>query len=158
MKMKQILKLLASILITLGIGAIAGMFTADAVPGWYASLVRPSFAPPDWVFGPVWTTLYFLLGLSFFFIWDMKPGRQRNNAILIYSMQLILNFAWSFIFFYFHLIGWALLEIIVLWVFIIIMIVNFHRLKPLAAYLNIPYLLWVSFASILNAAYFFLNR
>jgi len=158
MNAKQILKLVVSLAIPLGMGLIAGMFTAEAVPDWYASLDRPSFVPPNWIFAPVWTILYALLGLSFYFIWILKPSRERSIAIWIYSFQLLLNFAWSFIFFYFHLLGWALFEIIVLWLVIIWMNIRFHNLKPLAAHLNIPYLLWVSFATVLNAGYFFLNR
>jgi translocator protein len=154
----QIVKLVISVLLPLGLGAIAGMFTAQAVPEWYASLNKPSFSPPNWIFGPVWTSLYILLGISFFLIWKQDAGKLRNLAILVFMMQLVLNFGWSFIFFYFNLIGFALIEIVVLWMSIVLMIILFYQIKPLAAYLNIPYLVWVTFASILNAAYFFLNR
>ncbi len=154
---RNIIKLAISILLPLSVGAVAGMFTSQAVPTWYASLNRPSFSPPNWVFGPVWTTLYVLLGFSFFLIWKESPSKGRNSAIIVFSIQLLLNFAWSFIFFYFNSIGAALLEIILLWISIIAMIYLFYKIKPLAAYLNIPYLLWVSFATILNAGYYFLN-
>ncbi len=154
---RNIIKLAISILLPLSVGAVAGMFTSQAVPTWYASLNRPSFSPPNWVFGPVWTTLYVLLGFSFFLIWKESPSKGRNSAIIVFSIQLLLNFAWSFIFFYFNFIGAALLEIILLWISIIAMIYLFYKIKPLAAYLNIPYLLWVSFATILNAGYYFLN-
>lgn len=153
----NIVKLILSLIIPLSVGAVAGMFTSQAVPTWYASLNRPSFSPPNWVFGPVWTSLYILLGISFFLIWKESPSQQRNRAIIVFASQMILNFAWSFIFFYFNMIGIALLEIILLWVNIAVMIYLFYKLKPLAAYLNIPYLLWVSFATILNAGYYFLN-
>lgn len=154
---RNVIKLAISILLPLSVGAVAGMFTSQAVPTWYASLNRPSFSPPNWVFGPVWTTLYVLLGFSFFLIWKESPSKGRNSAIIVFSIQLLLNFAWSFIFFYFNFIGAALLEIILLWISIIAMIYLFYKIKPLAAYLNIPYLLWVSFATILNAGYYFLN-
>ena len=154
---RNIIKLAISILLPLSVGAVAGMFTSQAVPTWYASLNRPSFSPPNWVFGPVWTTLYVLLGFSFFLIWKESPSKGRNSAIIVFSIQLLLNFAWSFIFFYFNFIGAALLEIILLWISIIAMIYLFYKIKPLAAYLNIPYLLWVSFATILNAGYYSLN-
>jgi tryptophan-rich sensory protein len=150
-------KLIVSIALPLGLGTIAGLFTSQAVPEWYASLNRPSFNPPNWIFGPVWTTLYILMGISLFLVWKQEPGRNRNRAIGVFLFQLLLNFLWSFIFFYFNEIGLALIEIILLWISIVVMLVLFYRVKPLAAYLNIPYLLWVSFATVLNAAYYTLN-
>ncbi|MEI6456661.1 MAG: TspO/MBR family protein [bacterium] len=155
--MTRILRLILSLAIPLAIGAIAGMFTTDAIPGWYASLNRPAINPPNWVFGPVWTLLYILMGISLFLIWSSSPSRQRNLALAIFFIQLLLNFLWSFLFFYFRVIGLALVEIVILWLSIILMICLFRKIKPMAAYLNIPYLLWVSFATILNAAYFHLN-
>jgi tryptophan-rich sensory protein len=157
MKISHIIKLIISILLPLSVGAIAGMFTSQAVPIWYASLNRPSFSPPNWVFGPVWTSLYVLLGISFFLIWKEKASKERDLAIKVFSIQMLLNFAWSFLFFYFNLIGVALIEIILLWTSIAAMMYLFYKIKPFAAYLNIPYLLWVSFATILNAGYYFLN-
>jgi translocator protein len=157
MSVSKIIKLIVSLFLPLSVGAVAGMFTSQAVPIWYASLNRPSFSPPNWVFGPVWTTLYILLGISFFLIWKENPTRERNLAIKVFSIQMLLNFAWSFLFFYFNLIGVALIEIILLWISISLMIYLFYKIKPLAAYLNIPYLLWVSFATILNAGYYLLN-
>lgn len=158
MNASQIIKLLISITLTLGTGAIAGIFTASAVTEWYAALNKPSFSPPNWLFGPVWTILYILLGVSLFLIWNLDASKARNLAILFFVIQLVLNFCWSFIFFYFKMIDFALVEIVVLWIMIVIMLILFYRIKPLAAYINIPYLLWVTFASILNGAYYFLNR
>jgi benzodiazapine receptor len=152
------LKFLVSILLPLSLGAIAGMFTSQSVPEWYATLNRPSFNPPNWIFGPVWTTLYILMGISFFLIWKQEASKVRNRAILIFLLQLMLNFAWSFIFFNFNMIGLALVEIILLWISIVMMLVVFYKIKPLASYINIPYLLWVTFATVLNASYYFLNR
>ena len=157
MKISHIIKLIISILLPLSVGAIAGMFTSQAIPTWYASLNRPFFSPPNWVFGPVWTSLYILLGISFFLIWKEEASKERDLAIKVFSIQMLLNFAWSFLFFYFNLIGVALIEIILLWISIAAMIYLFYKIKPFAAYLNIPYLLWVSFATILNAGYYFLN-
>lgn len=157
MKISHTIKLIISILLPLSVGAIAGMFTSQAVPIWYASLNKPSFSPPNWVFGPVWTTLYILLGISFFLIWKEEASKERDLAIKVFSIQMLLNFAWSFLFFYFNLIGAALIEIILLWTSIAAMIYLFYKIKPVAAYMNIPYLLWVSFATILNAGYYFLN-
>ena len=154
----QILKLLISIILPLSLGAIAGMFTAQSVPEWYATLNKPSFNPPDWIFGPVWTSLYILMGISLFLIWKQVASKERNLAILIFFLQLLLNFAWSFIFFYFNMIGIALIEIVLLWIGIIIMSVLFYKIKPMAAYINIPYFIWVTFATILNVSYYLLNK
>ncbi len=153
-----IFKLIVSLLLPLAVGATAGIFTADAVSGWYITLNRPSFNPPNWLFGPVWTILYILLGFSFFLIWKQPANKARNHAIWLFLVQLLLNFCWSLIFFYFNMIGTALIEIILLWINIIIMLVMFYKIKPLAAYLNFPYILWVTFATVLNAGYYFLNR
>lgn len=158
MKTKQAAKLIASLLLPLAVGGIAGIFTAEAIPGWYATLNKPSFSPPNWVFGPVWTTLYIAMGISFFMIWNMDASKARNQAIGVFMVQLFLNFCWSFFFFHFKMIGIALIDIVALWIMIVVMIFQFYRLKPLAAIINIPYLLWVSFATALNAAYFLLNR
>lgn len=157
MSKKNIAKLIISIALPLVLGSVAGMFTSQSVPYWYAALNKPAFNPPGWIFGPVWTLLYLLMGISFFMVWKQEKDKLRNLAILIYSVQLLLNFAWSFIFFYFKLIGLALVEIVLLWCAIILMLVLFKKVKPIAAYINIPYLLWVSFAAILNAAYYILN-
>ena len=158
MKVNQPGKLIASILLPLGIGGIAGMFTTEAIPGWYASLNQPSFNPPNWVFGPVWTTLYIIMGISLYLIWKMEAGKERNQAIFVFMVQLLLNFFWSFFFFYFKMIGVALIDIVALWIMIVVILFRFYKLKPIASYINIPYLLWVPFATALNVAYFFLNR
>ena len=158
MNKSQIFKLLASLALPLFLGAIAGLFTAEAVPEWYETLNRPSFNPPNWLFGPVWTTLYMLLGISLFLIWKQSASKERNLAIFVFLLQQALNFGWSFIFFYFNMIGFALIEIILLWISIIVMLVLFYKIKPMTAYINIPYLIWVTFATILNASYYILNR
>ncbi len=157
MKPTHIPKLLAALLLPPGVGAIAGLFTAKAIPEWYATLNQPSFNPPNWVFGPVWITLYIIMGISLFMVWKLEAGKQRDQAILVFMVQLLLNFCWSFFFFYFKMIGVALADIVVLWLMIVVMQVRFYKLKPVAAYINIPYLLWVTFATALNATYFLLN-
>ena len=157
MNKSELPKLLVSLIFPLSVGAVAGIFTAGAVTGWYVNLNKPSFNPPNWIFGPVWTTLYILMGISFFLIWKQEASKARNLAILAFIIQLLFNFGWSFFFFYFHTIGLALIEIILLWIFISIMLVLFYKIKPITAYLNIPYLLWVSFAAALNGAYYMLN-
>ena len=151
------IKLIISLAVPLTIGGIAGIFTAESVPEWYATLNKPSFNPPDWIFGPVWTFLYLVMGWSLYLIWEQASSRARNMALIAFGIQLTLNFGWSFFFFYFKMPGLALAEIIVLWLSILFMLYFFHRIRPWAAYSNIPYLLWVSFATILNAAYYSLN-
>lgn len=157
MNKSQIFKLLASLALPLVLGIIAGLFTAEAVPEWYETLNRPPFNPPNWLFGPVWTALYILLGISLFLIWKQSASKKRNLAIFVFLLQQALNFGWSFCFFYFNMIGLALIEIILLWISIIIMLALFYKIKPMAAYINIPYLIWVTFATILNASYYLLN-
>jgi len=157
MNSKDIIKLCISIIIPLAVGGIAGIFTAQAIPDWYASLNRPSFSPPNGIFGPVWTALYLLMGISFFIVWKKPADKKRNTAMIIFFIQLMLNFCWTFLFFYFREIGYALIEIIILWITILFMIISFYKVKPMATYINIPYILWVSFATVLNAAYYLLN-
>lgn len=152
-----VIRFIIALVLPLLVGGVAGAFTASAIPEWYATLRQPSFNPPNWVFGPVWTTLYLLMGYSFFRIWSLPVSPGRTTALRIYFAQLLLNFCWSFLFFYFKLIGWALLEIAFLWLSIVTMILHFYRLDRVAAYINIPYILWVSFATILNASYYLLN-
>ena len=157
MKKTNLLKLVIAISLPLAVGAIAGLFSAEAIPAWYASLSQPSFNPPNWLFGPVWTILYITMVISLYLVWKSEPAENRNKAIVIFLVQLTLNFFWSFLFFYFKNLGLALAEIILLWISIATIIVTFHKVKPFTAYMNVPYLLWVSFATVLNAAYFFLN-
>jgi translocator protein len=102
MTKSNIIKLILSLILPLSIGAFAGMFTSEAIPGWYATLNRPSFNPPNWLFGPVWTTLYLLMGISFYLIWKQEKSKERNLAMLVFLVQLAFNFAWSFIFFYWY--------------------------------------------------------
>jgi translocator protein len=157
MKLGSALKLVVSLILPLLVGGIAGRFTATAIPTWYATLQQPSFSPPNGVFIPVWTFLYLLMGFSFFLVWIKPSDKRRTFAIIFFIVQLLLNFAWSFLFFYFRMTGWALVEIVLLWISILIMLFGFYRVRPMAAYINIPYLIWVSFATVLNAAFFILN-
>lgn len=154
--MKKGTKLSLSILLPLLVGGISGYFTALEIEGWYLHLNKPSFNPPNYLFGPVWTSLYILMGISFFLIISDAKA-QKNKLIGIYFLQLILNFLWSFIFFKFHAIGLAAIEIILMWFSIFIMIVQFYKCNKWAGLINIPYLLWVSFASVLNISIYLLN-
>lgn len=155
--MPKSLKLIIAILLPMVLGGFSGFLTANSINDWYVTLNQPSFNPPNWVFGPVWTTLYLIMGISLYRIWRLPATEERNKTIKIFALQMTLNFFWSLIFFKWHLIGLALLEIIFMWIAIAMMIHHFRKLDAAAGYMNIPYLLWVSFASVLNGAYFILN-
>ncbi|MBL7932478.1 MAG: tryptophan-rich sensory protein [Bacteroidia bacterium] len=155
--MNKYLKLALCFLPPLVAGSFAGISTATNVNNWYSDLVKPVFNPPNYLFGPVWTILYVLMGISFFIIMKSPSSPQRTKATFIYWLQLILNFCWSFIFFKFHWIGFAFLEIVILWLCILTMIFRFEKLNKRAAYLQLPYLGWVLFASILNGSIWWLN-
>jgi benzodiazapine receptor len=151
------MKLLYSLVLTLGVGAIAGLATASSIGGWYATISKPGFNPPNWIFGPVWTLLYILMGIALSLIWKQPASLYRSNALWLFFIQLFLNFIWSFLFFYFHKIGLALVDIVALWIWIILTIISFSRLDKSAAWLLVPYICWVSFASILNGVIYHLN-
>jgi tryptophan-rich sensory protein len=155
--MPKSIKLIIAILLPMVIGGFSGFLTANSINDWYTTLQQPSFNPPNWVFGPVWTTLYLIMGISLYRIWILPVSEERNFAIVVFFGQMILNFFWSLIFFRWHLIGTALAEIILMWVMIATMIHLFKKLDKVAGIMNVPYLLWVTFASALNAAYFVLN-
>ena len=154
--MKKGAKLSVSILLPLIIGGISGYYTAANIQSWYVTLIKPSFNPPNYLFGPVWTSLYIIMGISFYMIWSSTKS-NKNKLIGIYLFQLVLNFLWSFIFFKYHAIGIAAIEIVVLWLSILTMIMMFYKNNKWAALINIPYLLWVSFASVLNISIYLLN-
>ena len=153
--MNKSIKLILCILLPLVVGGVSGYFTSQSIPNWYVYLNKPSINPPNYLFGPVWTLLYILMGISFYLILN-KP---KVNWLLvgIFITQLILNFFWSFIFFNAHNLGLALVEIILLWASILAMIILFYKTNKWAAILNIPYLLWVSFATLLNYSIYSLN-
>lgn len=145
------MKLFISLAITFLVGAVAAWFTTAGVNGWYAVANKPSFNPPNWVFAPVWTALYLMMGIALWLVWKkdgVKSGRR--TALILFAIQLLLNFAWSFIFFYAHQPGWAFAEILLMWVSIMLTIIWFGKVSPAAAWLLVPYIWWVSFASLLN--------
>ncbi len=158
MKSLEIIKLICAIALPLAAGAIGSFFTMPAIPEWYATLTKPELAPPNWVFGPVWTTLYVLMGVAFFLVW--RRGFTESGVRLaagIFIFQLILNTAWSIVFFNLRSPGGALIVIVFLWTAILITMFSFARFSRLAAWLLVPYLAWVSFASYLNYAIWTLN-
>ena len=155
--MKRFFQLLACILLTMSIGGLSGYATLDGVTGWYRTLNKPSFNPPNYLFGPVWSLLYLLMGVSLFMILKAEKSPARSKAIAAFTIQIVLNFFWSIIFFMFHAVGMALTEIVLMWVAILWMIVALYRVNKPASLIQIPYIAWVSFATILNAAIFHLN-
>lgn len=156
--MNNNLKFIISIIIPVAVGAVAGFFTASSVSSWFATIEKPSFNPPNWIFSPVWTLIYILMGLAFYFVWKTDAAKAlKNKAIIFYAVQLFLNFLWSFIFFYAHNIFGALVDIVLLWIMIAATIYWFGKINKTAAWLLVPYLCWVSFATALNFAIWQLN-
>jgi len=158
MKTNNAFKLIISLIIPQLAGGLGSYFTIGSVKDWYPTLVKPALNPPAWVFGPVWTTLFLLMGISAFLIW--KKGLYRKDvriALSIFLGQLVLNTLWSIIFFALHSPGGALFEMIFLWLAIVATIIAFSKISKPAAWLLLPYILWVSFAGYLNYAIWALN-
>ena len=157
--MRNSLKLTASILVCLLAGGLGTIFTIPSIPTWYASLNKPVFSPPNYLFGPVWTILYILMGISFFLIWKKGiKNKKVRNAIYVFGIQLALNTIWSPIFFGAKNLLLSLIVIIAMWIYIVKTIGVFSKISKVASYLLYPYLAWVSFASILNFSVWFLNK
>ena len=161
----MVIKLVISILVSfagggIGIGiGIGSLFTFKAIPTWYAGLKKPPYTPPNWAFGPVWTTLYILMGISIFLVW--QKGLATNGALLAFTLfwiQLVFNALWSFIFFGMKSKGGGVITIIVLWFLILATMITSFRVSGWAGALLIPYLLWVSIASYLNIGVWLLNK
>lgn len=150
--------LLICIAIPLVSGSLSGLAIADHISSWYSTLNKPSFNPPNYLFGPVWSVLYILMGIGLYLILQTPKSAMRTKSIVLFTVQLILNLSWSFIFFNAQSPFAALIIIGILWIAILMMMIYFHTLSPIASYLQIPYLLWVSFASVLNAAIWLLNK
>ncbi len=177
----QVFKLIISIVVSECAGIIGAIFTTSSIAGWYAGLAKPALNPPAWVFGPVWTILFALIGIALFLVWknDWKVVHhlfaekrkawnklsqrlwmgdlQKVNIITLFWMQLVLNILWSVLFFGLHLPGAAFFEIMALWFSILYVAVNFWRVSKTAAWLLAPYLVWVGFAAYLNLAIWMLN-
>lgn len=157
-KPKAITKILIFILICELAGAIGSIFTAPAISTWYATLEKPAFNPPNWLFGPAWTILYLLMGIAAYLIWEKGFGKKEVKiALAIFAIQLFLNIIWSFLFFGLKSPGLALGEIIILWLAIFATLVVFYRISKPAGLILVPYILWVTFAAILNFAVVQLN-
>lgn len=159
MRIQDIIKLLFCIGSCLGAGFLGSLFMTNSLDTWYASIKKPPFNPPDWIFAPVWTALYIMMGISAFLVWQrgLKTAEVRY-ALMVFMAQLILNLLWTPAFFGAHSPLLGLMVIIPLWCAILYTIILFYGISKVSAVILIPYLAWVSFAVLLNAALFYLNR
>ena len=157
MEKQNIIKLILAIIICQLAGIVGSIFTSPNITTWYASIVKPAFNPPNWIFAPVWTTLFLLMGISLYLIIKEKQTPKIRLAEGVFAIQLILNIIWSVLFFGLNNIGAAFAEIIILWIAIAATIYYFYKISKPAAYLLVPYIAWVSFATILNYSIFMLN-
>ncbi len=156
--MRNLLKVIGLIFVCFLPGVIGGFFTANNLYPWFNSLAKPSFSPPSWVFSPVWTVLYTLMGISLFLILKADNSKNKTLGLVFFTIQLVLNGLWSIVFFGLHQILLAFGVIIALLIFIILSIFEFYKVSKTSAYILIPYVIWVSFASVLNFSLYLLNR
>lgn len=155
----DIWRLIISIVVCQLAGVIGSIFTTPAIPGWYASLKKPAFSPPNWLFGPVWITLFLLMGISLFIVWRKGVDTPYvRSGLIVFGIQLVFNVLWSIAFFGMRSPFAGLLIIVILWIAILLTIIQFSKVSELAAALLIPYIVWVSFATILNISLYLLNR
>ena len=158
MKSRDVIKLAVSIVACQCAGLIGSVFTTPAIPTWYATLQKPFFNPPNWLFAPAWVTLYLLMGIAAFLIWRQGLGQKGvRAALIIFLVQLVLNALWSVVFFGLQSPLYGVVVILALWVAILLTILSFFRLSTAAGVLLLPYILWVSFAAVLNVAILVLN-
>ncbi|HKY73775.1 MAG TPA: TspO/MBR family protein [Patescibacteria group bacterium] len=139
------------------VGVVGSLFTLPVIPTWYASLNKPFFTPPTWLFGPVWVALYALMGIASFMIWEKKKSKIRSEGLVLFFVQLILTAQWSIVFFGLQSPLAGMTNIIAIWCLVLATILKFFQLEKRAAYLLFPYYLWVSFATVLNVAIVLLN-
>ena len=158
MTARKLIKLVFAIILCEAAGLLGGLFTASSVKTWYVTLDKPFFNPPSWLFGPVWTLLYLMMGVSLYLVWEADArARAKRAAASLFSVQLLLNALWSFIFFGLRMPLAAFIELCLLWIFILLTMVAFKPLSRTAAWLLFPYLVWVSFAGVLNLSIHLLN-
>lgn len=157
MNYRDFIKLIACVAISESAGIIGSLFTISTIPTWYTTLQKPFLNPPGWVFGPVWIVLYLLMGISLWLIWE-SDSKEKKKAVGLFFAQLVLNAIWSPLFFGAQSIGGALAVIVLLWAAIVLTILVFTKISRAAAWLLVPYILWVSFAVYLNFSIFILNN
>ena len=146
--------------ICLAVGYLSGMVTRASITTWYPTLVKPSFNPPNWIFAPVWTSLYVMMGVAAGLIWNQITTQKAavTKALQFFTIQLVLNALWSYLFFGLHNLMLATIEVVLLWLMIFETYSQFAKINKTASYLLLPYLAWVSFASVLTASIWWLNR
>jgi len=149
--------LLVFIVICVGAGGLGAIATTPEIEGWYKTITKPSWNPPGWIFGPVWTTLYIMMAIAAWLVWKQAGFKAAQLPLISFAVQLLLNVCWSWIFFGMHQPGWAFVEIIFLWLAILTTIILFFKKSVAAGGLMVPYLAWVSFASVLNFTIWRLN-
>ena len=155
--MSAAIKLIISLLLCFGAAALGGFATANGLSDWYIQLNKPVFNPPNWLFGPVWSILYTFMAITLWKVWSLPPSPERDTAMTWFFIQLALNTLWSFLFFYFQWPLGAFIEILIMWFAILMTIIKFYALVPWTIWLLLPYLLWVSFATLLNGTISWLN-
>ena len=158
MKINDFYKLAVAVIVSELAGVVGSIVTIPVIPGWYAALAKPALDPPGWVFGPVWTLLYALMGLAAFWVW--KKGWHKKEvkvALSLFIFQLLLNVLWSLVFFGLHSPLWAFVNIVLMWLAIVATMIAFWKISRPAFYLLVPYILWVTFAAYLNLAIVMLN-
>jgi tryptophan-rich sensory protein len=158
MKATDVIKLIVSIGVSLLAGIIGALPNIEAIPTWYAGLNKPWFNPPNWVFGPVWTLLFILIGLALFFVWRAPKSRIRDIGISLWVIQLVVNVFWNYAFFGFRSPLFGVATIVPLWILIAVTIYQFNKVDRWAAYLMVPYIVWVSLATALNMGVYLLNQ
>lgn len=154
---KQWIGLILFLVACLGAGGLGAIATTPEIEGWYKTIEKPSWNPPDYVFGPVWTTLFVMMAIAAWMVWKPKGFKDAAMSLKLFAIQLVLNVSWSWIFFNLHQLGWAFVEIIVLWLAIAATTLAFFKKSKTAGVLMMPYLTWVSFAAVLNFTIWRLN-
>ena len=156
---KQFIKLIVALLVCFGVSGFGAIFTTrDSITNWYGQLQKPNITPPNWVFGPVWTILYLLMAIAAFLVWNKGLAYPKaKKALTLFLIQLALNAIWTPLFFGFHLILPAFIEIIILWVTILATVLAFKQISFYASILLLPYLIWISYAAVLNGSIWYLN-
>jgi translocator protein len=158
--MNKLTRILVMVVACLGIGFLSSQVTKDAILTWYVTIEKPIFNPPNWIFRPVWTTLFIMMGVAGGLVWHQVDTNREvvKKALIFFAIQLLLNALWSYLFFGLHNPMLALVEIILLWLLIYETYAKFVKIEKIAGYLLLPYLAWVSFAMVLNGSIWWLNR
>ena len=157
--MNKVTRIAIVVVICLVVGYVSGMVTRASITTWYPTLIKPSFNPPNWIFAPVWTSLYIMMGIAAGLVWNQITTHKEavTKALQFFTIQLVLNALWSYLFFGLHNLILATIEVVLLWLMIFETYSQFAKINKMASYLMLPYLAWVSFASVLTASIWWLN-